>query len=103
MYWPRRRDAVAGLQCRVQRVANVEDGVVDEHLDVLDQRLPIPQRPVQLGKAGREAAQHGANGGPLCQRLVEHAPPGAVAAHELLTHDTTSTATVAVGGAAAEV
>src|SRR2546426_2628881 len=76
------RHAVAGRQLAVEVVGDAEDGVVDEDLDVLAELPPVPEGIVQLGEARAESLEERAHGGARRQRLLEHAPGGAVAAHE---------------------
>src|SRR3989442_11620192 len=76
------RHAVAGRQLAVEVVGDAEDGVVDEDLDVLAELPPVPDGIVQLGEARAESLEERAHGGARRQRLLEHAPGGAVAAHE---------------------
>src|SRR5262249_59110493 len=77
------RDAVARTQRRVEVVLDTEDRVVHEDLDVLAELFTVPEGPVQLGEFRREPAQHASYRRPLAQRLLENAPPRAVAADEL--------------------
>src|SRR5262245_59568425 len=76
-------DLVSRPQRRVEGVVDVEHRVVDEDLDVLAQLFAVPESPVQLGKARREPCEHAPDRRTGRQRLVEDAPPRAVAAHEL--------------------
>src|SRR5438876_5155238 len=76
------RHAVAGRQLAVEVVGDAEDGVVDEDLDVLAEPVAVPEGIVQLGEARAESLEERADGGARRQRLLEHAPGRAVAAHE---------------------
>src|SRR3989449_7186851 len=77
------RDPVAGLDGRIERVGDAEHGVVHEHLDVLTELAPVPERRVELRVPRRQARKDAPHRRPWRERLLEDAPARAVAADEL--------------------
>src|SRR5205814_559231 len=63
-------------------VGHAEHGIVDEDLDVLAELPAVPEGVVELGEPAAERLEQRADGGAGRQRLLEHAPRRAVAAHE---------------------
>src|SRR2546422_975276 len=77
------REPVAGLEGRIERVGDAEHGVVHEHLDVLTELAPVPERRVELRVPRRQARKDAPHRRPWRERLLEDAPARAVAADEL--------------------
>src|SRR5205807_2584115 len=77
------RQPIAGPEGRLESVRDAEHGVVDEHLDVLAELQPLPQRGVELRVARREPLQNAADGRARDDRLLEQLPTGPDPAAEL--------------------